>query len=87
MFMYCQLNILVFSVNRVAANYVRYKRINIPKGMMIRIPILALHMDPEAWPEPEKFDPERYVLYVYILIVEKYKPLWFVICSICSIKQ
>ena len=32
----------------------------IPKDMPIVIPILALHMDPEAWPNPTKFDPDRY---------------------------
>lgn len=29
-------------------------------GDFIVIPIYAFHMDPKYWPEPEKFDPERF---------------------------
>ncbi|KAK3704538.1 hypothetical protein QZH41_006326 [Actinostola sp. cb2023] len=32
----------------------------IPAGMEVIIPIYSLHHDPEAWPEVEKFDPERF---------------------------
>ena len=34
--------------------------IHFPKGMMIFVPVYALHRDPEYWPDPEKFEPERY---------------------------
>lgn len=30
------------------------------KGMQIIIPIMAIHMDPEYYPDPEKFDPSRF---------------------------
>ena len=30
------------------------------KGMSAVIPVYALHYDPETWPNPEKFDPDRY---------------------------
>jgi cytochrome P450 family 6 len=30
------------------------------KGMATVIPILALHHDPQYYPEPERFDPERF---------------------------
>ena len=34
--------------------------IHIPAGTEIVIPIYALHHDPDAWEDPEKFDPERF---------------------------
>jgi cytochrome P450 len=33
----------------------------IPKGSSILIPIHALHHDPRFWPDPERFDPTRFV--------------------------
>jgi cytochrome P450 family 6 len=30
------------------------------KGMTTVIPVLALHHDPKYYPEPERFDPERF---------------------------
>lgn len=32
----------------------------IPKGMKIIIPVFAIHHDPEYYPDPYKFDPERF---------------------------
>ncbi|GBM45922.1 Cytochrome P450 3A21 [Araneus ventricosus] len=36
--------------------------ITIPKGMLISIPIHALHKDPQYFPDPDKFDPDRFTL-------------------------
>jgi cytochrome P450 len=33
----------------------------IPKGSSILIPIHALHHDPRFWPDPERFDPSRFL--------------------------
>ncbi|XP_032225376.2 cytochrome P450 3A8-like [Nematostella vectensis] len=35
--------------------------ITIPAGMIVKYPIYTLHHDPEAWEEPEKFNPERFL--------------------------
>uniref|UniRef100_A0A1W7RAR8 Cytochrome P450 3A8 n=1 Tax=Hadrurus spadix TaxID=141984 RepID=A0A1W7RAR8_9SCOR len=39
----------------------RESGIEIKKGMVISIPVYALHNDPKWYPEPKKFDPERFL--------------------------
>lgn len=36
------------------------KGVDILNGESLMIPVFTLHYDPEMWPEPEKFDPERF---------------------------
>lgn len=33
----------------------------IPKGVMVSIPAYSIHHDPEYYPNPEKFDPNRFL--------------------------
>lgn len=50
---------LACRTDRIAAADTVVKGVTIPKGMVINVPIYALHHDPEYWSEPEKFYPER----------------------------
>ena len=49
-----------FRVDREAMEETIVNGITVPKGMIVQIPIAALHNDPDVWDDPEKFDPERY---------------------------
>ncbi|PVD38391.1 hypothetical protein C0Q70_01005 [Pomacea canaliculata] len=54
--MYPPLNI----VNRLASETVTIKGVTIPKGAGVLVPIVNVLNDPEYFPEPEKFIPERF---------------------------
>ena len=45
----------------MASNDVTIKGIPIEKDTAVIISIINRHMDPEIWPEPEKYDPDRWV--------------------------
>uniref|UniRef100_A0A669EZJ4 unspecific monooxygenase n=1 Tax=Oreochromis niloticus TaxID=8128 RepID=A0A669EZJ4_ORENI len=47
-------------VERVAKASVEINGFVIPKGMVVIVPTWPMHRDPEIWPEPEKFKPERF---------------------------
>ena len=47
-------------VNRECSEDYDLNGIHIPAGTEIIIPIYFLHHDPDAWSDPEKFDPERF---------------------------
>ncbi|XP_038618781.1 cytochrome P450 3A24-like [Tachyglossus aculeatus] len=47
-------------IERVCKETIQIKGLTIPKGTVITIPAFVLHRDPEHWPEPEEFRPERF---------------------------
>uniref|UniRef100_A0A8C5G2G0 Cytochrome P450 3A n=1 Tax=Gouania willdenowi TaxID=441366 RepID=A0A8C5G2G0_GOUWI len=51
---------VVVRLERVAKASVEINGLVIPKDMVVMIPTWTLHRDPNIWPEPEKFKPERF---------------------------
>ncbi|CAF0846127.1 unnamed protein product [Brachionus calyciflorus] len=47
-------------LDRIASADYEYNGMKIPKGMVWSVPIWALHHDPEIYPEPDCFRPERF---------------------------
>ncbi|XP_049524225.1 cytochrome P450 3A19-like [Dermacentor silvarum] len=48
------------SVRRLCEEDYEYNGVRILKGMSVSVPTLEVHQDPMLWPEPKKFDPERF---------------------------
>ncbi|KAH9365723.1 hypothetical protein HPB48_009616 [Haemaphysalis longicornis] len=50
----------VVFTSRRAENDFEYNGIMYKAGTSVMAPTLQVHMDPRYWPEPHKFDPDRY---------------------------
>lgn len=55
---------MIYSFNSVrfdreAAEDVTIGGITIPKRTLVVVPVWAIHHDPELWPSPDAFDPDR----------------------------
>ncbi|XP_077544588.1 cytochrome P450 3A19-like [Haemaphysalis longicornis] len=51
---------IVGFVTRRAARDYEVNGLKIPQGMSVMVPVSYLHLDPEVWHEPHRFDPERF---------------------------
>ncbi|XP_041533909.1 cytochrome P450 3A25-like [Microtus oregoni] len=47
-------------LDRISKKDVEINGVFIPKGTVVMVPTFPLHRDPEYWPEPEEFRPERF---------------------------
>ncbi|XP_077135677.1 cytochrome P450 3A24-like [Ranitomeya variabilis] len=55
-----RLNPLSVRLERVCKTTTEINGVTIPKGVVTVIPVFVLHRDPEFWPDPEEFQPERF---------------------------
>nr|XP_030701948.1 cytochrome P450 3A29-like isoform X1 [Globicephala melas] len=51
---------LTARLERVCKKDVEVHGVLIPKGTVVMVPLFTIHRDPEHWPEPEEFRPERF---------------------------
>ena len=59
------LHIIICSGSRQCVKTVTVDGHTIPEGAQVFFPILLLHHDPKYWPDPEKYDPDRYDQVLY----------------------
>ena len=52
--MFCICSLLRYCQKTTVINGVTF-----PKGVSVDVPIHLIHKDPQHWPNPEDFDPER----------------------------
>ncbi|CAL4138344.1 unnamed protein product, partial [Meganyctiphanes norvegica] len=50
-----------FFVSRITSSKWSYNGLTIPAGTVVEAPVWSIHHDPEIYPEPKKFKPERFL--------------------------
>ena len=49
----------LYRTSRECSEDITIKGFTLPKGLLVQVPIYYLHHNPEYWPEPDRFDPNR----------------------------
>lgn len=62
-------------LDRFSKEAVEINGVTIPKHVTVVVPIYPLHRDPEYWPEPDVFNPERYGVWHLAVIFKQHKSL------------
>ncbi|KAI8493799.1 cytochrome P450 2 sub U member 1 [Branchiostoma belcheri] len=53
--------IVPLSLPHATSETVKVRRYDIPKGTQVLLNLYSLHMDPAYWPDPDRFDPGRFL--------------------------
>ena len=59
--LYASYHFIQFRIERTTIRDTEIDGVTLPKGSLFSASVYAVHHDPEIWPEPSKFDPERWI--------------------------